>query len=313
LKKRELARLIKISIIIPTYNEADSIERLIQRVVNSVQTIYEYEILVVDDGSLDNTAGKVAHCQILNPRIKLISLARNTGHMAALTAGLDHCDGDWIITIDADGQDPPELIPQMVTKATEENVDICFMVRADRKNDPFRHRFFSPIFYKLLNRASGNIVPLQAADFRLMSKRVINVLRQLPERDRLYRVITPDLKFGSTTMEYLRQERVAGESKYKFTSLAKLGVRSLLATTGAPLRWLSVASFFVALISILVSSIAFIRGIIGADIPGWASVAFMISIMMTFQAIAIGIISEFLLTAIADVRQRPIYQLKSKK
>lgn len=305
--------MIKISIIIPTYNEADSIETLMLRVVDSVENIYEYEILVVDDGSIDDTTARVSNYQLANPRVNLISLARNTGHMAALTAGLDHCDGDWVVTIDADGQDPPELIPQMVSKATFENVDICFMIRANRKNDPLRHRFFSPIFYKLLNRASGNIVPLQAADFRLMSKRVVGALKQLPERDRLYRVITPELKFGSTTMEYIRQERVAGESKYKFTSLAKLGVRSLLATTGAPLRWLSVTSFFVALISILVSSVAFVRGIIGADIPGWASVAFMISIMMTFQAIAIGIISEFLLTSIADVRQRPIYQLKLEK
>ena len=298
---------------IPAFNEEESIKDFLVRVVQVLETTHDYEILVINDGSSDETERIVQVISKENPKIKLISLARNSGHMAAITAGIDNCEGDWVVTIDADGQDPPELIPEMILKATSENADICFMVRVNRKNDPKRHQLFSPIFYKILNRASGNAVPLQAADFRLMSKRVIIVLRQLPERNRLYRVLTPELKFRSTTMKYSRNERMAGESKYKFRALAGLGFRSLLATTGAPLRWLSISSFLVALISLLASSVALVIGIIGAGIPGWASITFMISIMMTFQAIAMGIISEFLLTAIADIRQRPIYQLKLDK
>ena len=300
----------KVSVVIPAFNEEESIKNFLVRVVDVLKSNHDYEILVVNDGSVDTTEEIVKICAFENPKIRLLSLARNSGHMAALTAGIDNCEGDWVVTIDADGQDPPELIPDMILKATSEDADICFMVRANRKNDPKRHQLFSPIFYRVLNKASGNTVPLQAADFRLMSRRVIIALRQLPERNRLYRVLTPELKFKSTTMKYLRDERMAGDSKYKFSALAGLGLRSLLATTGAPLRWLSVSSFLVAFISLLASSVALVIGVIGAGIPGWASITFMISIMMTFQAIAMGIISEFLLTSIADIRQRPIYQLK---
>jgi dolichol-phosphate mannosyltransferase len=230
--------------------------------------------------------------------------------MAAITAGLQASKGDWVVTIDADGQDDPNLIMTMLDSCLKSGAQICFMSRINRKNDPLRHRLFSPIFYKFLAASTGGNAPFQAADFRLMSRGVVEVLNKLPESNRVYRVLVPLLGFKSITINYERKSRHKGKSKYGFFQLATLGLRSMLATSGAPLRWISVLSMFFALISFFWTTTALVQGIVSNTTPGWASLAFIISLLFLFQAISTLVICEFLLILLSDLRKRPLYQVK---
>ncbi len=299
-----------LSVVIPAFNEEDSIADFLSDVVSATVDIDSVEILVVDDGSLDSTAAIVSGFSKRFSQVKLLKLLTNSGHMAAITAGLKNCSGDWVVTIDADGQDDPRLIPDMLRACLDTGSQICFMTRVDRKNDPIRHRLFSPIFYKILSGSTYGSAPYQAADFRLMSRCVVSQLNQLPESNRVYRVLVPALGFTSTTIEYNRKSRLKGKSKYGFLQLARLGLRSMLATSGAPLRWISFTSILFAILSLCIALFAFILGLTSEALPGWASLALMISTLFFFQSLATLVICEFLLVLLADVRQRPLYQIK---
>jgi dolichol-phosphate mannosyltransferase len=299
-----------LSVIIPAFNEEESIGEFLSAILGATKNIQQLEIIVVDDGSTDATSQIVKKISKEDNRIRLFSLMTNSGHMAAITAGLQVCTGDWVLTIDADGQDDPNLIDEMLELCLKNDAQICFMSRVNRKNDPLRHRLFSPIFYKFLAASTGGNAPFQAADFRLMSKSVVEVLNKLPESNRVYRVLVPLLGFKSVTINYQRKSREKGRSKYGFFQLAALGLRSMLATSGAPLRWISVLSIFFALISLFWTATALIQGVISNTTPGWASLAFMISLLFLFQAISTLVICEFLLILLSDLRKRPLYQLE---
>lgn len=299
-----------LSVIIPAFNEEEGISRFIHQVINVDYPLKSLEVIVVNDGSTDRTQFIVDRISEIDPRVRSVELARNSGHMAALTAGFLNSKGDWVVTIDADGQDDPELIPEMLNKCLISHSDICYMKRKDRKHDPLRHRIFSPLFYKLMSSFTGGLSPYQAADFRMVSKRVVNVINKLPEVNRVYRVLIPALGFPSTTMTYERKSRIEGKSKYGFRKLATLGLSSVLATSGAPLRWVGLISIFGAILGVLLSLIAIINGLFIHSLPGWSSLALLISILFTFQSFTSFVICEFLLVIIGDLRKRPIFQLK---
>jgi dolichol-phosphate mannosyltransferase len=302
-------RVPKLSVIIPAYNEEDSISEFLHTVSEATASIDLVEIIVVDDGSRDSTASIVTEISNKIPGVILLRLQKNSGHMAAITAGLKRCSGEWVVTIDADGQDDPRLIPEMIRECEKEGAQICFMGRENRSNDPLRHRIFSPLFYRFLSGSTGGSTPLQAADFRLMSKSVVAALNSLPETNRVYRVLVPSLGFKSITLMYKRNIRRKGNSKYGFLKLAKLGFRSFLATSGAPLRWVSFVSICFAFVSLVIAFIAFAQGFSNGGVPGWASLALIVSILFLFQSLATLVICEFLLILLADVRQRPLYQV----
>jgi polyisoprenyl-phosphate glycosyltransferase len=301
-----------LSVVIPAFNEEDSISSFLFEVLDATSNLDSVEILVVDDGSLDSTASIVEELSNRFHQVKLLRFLTNSGHMAAITAGLENCSGDWVVTIDADGQDDPKFIPDMLQACIQSDSQICFMTRHDRKSDPLRHRLFSPIFYKVLSGSTKGSTPYQAADFRLMSRRVVSVLNQLPESNRMYRVIVPALGFKTTSLEYHRRVRLKGDSKYGFLQLATLGLRSMLATSGAPLRWISLVSIFFAFASLSVASFSFVLGITNESLPGWASLSLIVSTLFFFQSLATLVICEFLLVLLADVRKRPLYQLKDQ-
>jgi glycosyltransferase involved in cell wall biosynthesis len=300
-----------LSVVVPAYNEGEGIEDFIRSVGSISWDPDLLEIIVVDDGSTDGTAKLVETIASKDHRVKLIQLSTNSGHMAAITAGLMHAAGDWVVTIDSDGQDDPALIPKMYNACIASQADICYMQRKNRRQDPLRHRIFSPIFYTITSSFTRGRAPYQAADFRLISKRVVGVLNSLPEVNRVYRILIPSLGFKSTSLEYDRKFRQKGVSKYGFSQLAKLGLKSMLATSGAPLRWVSIFSLMGAVFGLTVSAIAFISGVIDSSIPGWSSIAFLVSALFTFQAITSLVICEFLLVIIADLRRRPQFQVKN--
>lgn len=303
----------KLTVIVPAYNEEETIYPLVQRCLSLNLHFKNFEVIIINDGSTDGTKDVLHKISCESSNVNVINLAVNVGHMAALTAGFTHATGEWIATIDADGQDDPMLILEMYEKCIVNSADICFSRRVSRSKDSFVHRFISPLFYKLLTTATKSKAVYQSADFRLISKRVLSSLNNLPEVNRMYRVLIPELGYKSVTIDYERSYRTAGRSKYNFKELLNLGVKSILATTGAPLRWVSFTSFFSAILALSVTSIALIQGLFYNSVPGWASISFFISIMFFLQSISSLVISEFLLVLIADVRQRPSYQLAKKE
>jgi dolichol-phosphate mannosyltransferase len=197
----------------------------------------------------------------------------------------------------------------MYLKCIENNAEICFTSRINRKNDSLVHRIFSPLFYKLVSSATKGKTIYQSADFRLISKHVLETINGLPEVNKMFRVLIPNLGFKAVVIEYEREMRIGGSSKYNFRSLFKLGTKSMLATTGAPLRWVSIASLIGAIIALVLSGIALVQGFFLQSVPGWASISFIISVMFFFQSITSLVVSEFLLILLADVRKRPTYQV----
>ena len=303
---------VKLTIIIPALNEELTIYNFLKNCLDLRSSFSELEIIVVNDGSTDDTENIVSSMSQEFSCISLINLALNSGHMAALSAGFKHASGDWIVTVDADGQDNPTLILEMYQKCIESNADVCFTRRKNRNSDSYKHKLFSPLYYKVISRATNGNSIYQSADFRLISSRVLSTINTLPEVNRMYRVLIPALGYKSVIIEYERDLRFAGTSKYNFRSLFNLGIKSILATTGAPLRWVSLISLFGAFFALIMSSVALIQGFFYHSIPGWASISFIISVMFFLQSISSLVISEFLLILLADVRQRPIYQLAEK-
>jgi glycosyltransferase involved in cell wall biosynthesis len=307
---------VELSVVIPAHNEQEVIESTIDKVLDVCQRLFTkdtlFEILIIDDGSTDRTAETVKSVAERNAAIVLVSLATNSGHMAAISAGLDLSQGKWVVTMDADGQDPPEKIEEMLRAVKIHEAEICYAIRVNRKADPFRHRMFSPAFYFLLNKLTYGDAKIQAADFRLMSRSVVEVIKRLPERNRIYRVMIPDLKFKSTEVTYVREPRTAGKSKYGLTKLAQLGLKSILATSGASIRLLS-------LISILTTFSMLILGfwivVVSSKVnlpPGWASLTALLSLTLLLQSLSTAIVSEILIQINSNLRQRPIYQIKKQ-
>ncbi len=301
---------VALSIVIPVFNEQDSITEIIKKCKLLFSYFSKVEIIIVNDGSTDNTEMICHELKKFTPELKIISLVQNSGHMAALTAGLKESSGDWIATIDGDGQDDPIHIIDMYKACLNQNADICFTQRRSRAKDTFYVRIFSSIFYKVLYILSDQRIVKQSGDFRLISKKVQETLNSLPEINKMYRVLIPSLGYKSVVHVYERDSRITGKSKYGLKSLFKLSFKSFLATTGAPLRLVSIISIFTTFCSVLVCMVAFYIGYKNNEVPGWASLVIFINLIFFLQSISSLVMSEFLLILLSDVRQRPIYQIK---
>ena len=303
-----------LSVVVPVFNEKELIEQTLFDISEVCRQICtgdkKFEILVVNDGSTDGSDSIAKNLSKSITELKVIDLAINSGHMAALTAGYKVAGGEWIATMDADGQDPPKYLVEMMAKVNKENADICYGIRNDRKSDALRHRIFSPIYYKFLNLSTNKQAPSQAADFRLISKRVLEQLNGLNESNRIFRVLIPDLKFASTYIYYSRNPRKAGKSKYGFRKLSLLAIRSFLATAGLPVRILSIFSLIISFLTLLIAAWIFIISFFGKAPTGWASLSLLISGVLFFQSFSTFLISEVLLQVNSDIRKRPLYQLK---
>jgi dolichol-phosphate mannosyltransferase len=240
----------------------------------------EVEIILVDDCSTDGSKAIIEEIAKGDPKIVLVRFAQNAGHMAAISAGLKIAKGRWVATIDGDGQDPPKLISHMLEACHRDEAEVCVARRENRRQDGLRHQIYSPIFYRLLNRATSGRLPIQGADFRLMSNRVVKVLNDLPEKEKIYRVLAVSLGFKSTEVMYNRRIRGSGESKYKIAKLFFLARDSFIATSGAPLRWLSSLLLIFAVITFVFSLLALAFGLKDEGPEGWASLAVILSIFI---------------------------------
>lgn len=297
-----------LSLVVPMYNEAEGMDLFFERVIPIIQSITPaWEIVAVNDGSRDATLPRLRARHEQDGRIKIISLSRNFGKEAALSAGLDHARGHAIIPIDADLQDPPELIPHMVQK-WQEGFKVVLATRRSRGGDGFFKRHLALIFYRLLSRITDVHIPFNTGDFRLMDAQVVQVVRLLPERSRFMKGLFAWVGFSTTQIHFDRPARAAGDAKQSPFALWKLAKDGIFSFTTLPLR-------LTTYMGVLFSSFAFAYAMYlllhfvlnGKDTPGYTSLMIAVLGMGGVQLIAIGILGEYLGRIYREAKQRPLY------
>ena len=304
---------MKLSIIIPLLNEEASLPELMRRTIAMLQAYQnEWELIFVDDGSTDQTPSMLAAEATKNQRVKTIIFSRNFGHQAAITAGLNHVSGDLVAMIDGDLQDPPELIPRLVEKQ-KEGYDVVYAIRENRKETWWKNMSYK-IFYRLINAISSGVnLPLDAGDFSLVTRRVVDALNAMPENNRYIRGLRSWVGFRQTGVAYNRDARFAGESKYTLWKMTKLAYDGIFSFSYFPitavgiLGWLSALGAFVGIIIIL-----YLRLFTGKSIPGFASTAIITLFFGGIQLLAISILGEYIHRIYDETKHRPLYVVKEK-
>jgi glycosyltransferase involved in cell wall biosynthesis len=297
-----------ISIVVPCYNEAGVIDVFLQEMFAVLERLgRDFEIVFVNDGSRDNTLDVLIEKSKAHDDIRVLNLARNFGKEAALTAGIDHAQGEVVVPIDVDLQDPPELILDFV-REYEAGYDVVLGKREDRTTDTAAKRISAEFFYKMHNKISDIQIPQNVGDYRLMSRRVVEALKQLPETQRFMKGIFAWLGFKTTTVNYKRDERKAGESSFNGWKLWNFALDGITSFSTAPLRvWLYVGS--------VLSLIAFVYGswivlktlMFGVDSPGYASIITIVLFLGGIQLMGIGILGEYIGRIYLESKRRPIY------
>nr|WP_315108587.1 glycosyltransferase family 2 protein [uncultured Campylobacter sp.] len=302
-----------ISIIAPCYNEEETIEPFLRRIEEILAQINEsYEIVFINDGSKDNTLNVLLNAKQNFKNIRIINFSRNFGKEAALTAGLDKARGEAAIPIDVDLQDPPELIKELVAK-WREGYDVVLAKRADRTSDSFAKRVSADLFYKLNGKISNVDIPNNVGDFRLMSKRVVEALKQLPENQRFMKGLFAWVGFKTTVIEYVREKREAGQSSFNGWKLWNFALDGITSFSTLPLRiWLYIGAL-VSFLSFLYGSFIILKTLIfGVDLPGYASLAVIMLFLGGIQLIGIGILGEYIGRIYSESKRRPSYIIEGE-
>ena len=304
---------MKISIILPVYNEEENIQPIYERVTTVLQKLTKaYEIIFVNDGSRDRTAELLITLQKKDTYVRVLTFTRNFGHQAAVTAGLDHCTGDYVAILDADLQDPPEVLPEFLKKL-EDGYDVVYAIRTSRKENFFKRVAYSG-FYRLLKAVSNIDIPLDSGDFCVMTRRVVLTMRKLPERNRFVRGIRSWIGFRQTGLAYERAERHAGNSKYTFRKLLQLATDGILSFSYIPLRLMTFGGLFAFFMSIVGVFVAlYLRLFTRTFVPGFATTVMLLMFSGGLIMLGLGIIGEYIARIYDEVKQRPPYVLVDAK
>jgi|SRR3989344_65298 len=300
-----------ISVIIPVFNEEDNVANIYKEVKDQLRK-YGYEFIFVNDGSTDNTQKLVEKINVRDKKVKLINLSKNFGHQIAITCGIDYTNGDATIIMDADMQDPPALIPKMIS-LWEKGFDVVYGIRSSRDSDGIVKKSTADIFYKILAKFSGTQIPANVGDFRLISKSVVLTLRQTREYQRFLRGIISWVGFTQIGIRYKRPKRYAGHSKYTSIKMIKLGLDAILSFSFFPLRIASFLGLVTAIVAVIFIFYALYVQSIGHTVRGWSSTIVLMLFLGSIQLIAIGIIGEYLGRIYEEVKKRPLYIIKSTK
>lgn len=301
---------VEFSIVVPIYNEEDNIPQLHHRLTEVMIDLGEsYELVFVDDGSRDRSLDLLQELYAHDPCMRVISLARNFGHQRAVSAGLDRAYGSAVIVIDGDLQDPPEVIPQFVDK-WREGFQVVYAIREKRKEHVLKRAIYHS-FYLILRGVSRVDIPLEAGDFCLMDRCVVDVLVSLPERNRFVRGLRSWVGFRQTGLPYERDARFAGEPKYTFRKLASLALDGLISFSYLPLRLATILGFAVSVMSLLAAAYYVIKKLSrGLQPPGFATLVVLLLFLGGVQLITIGVIGEYIGHVLEEVKGRPTYVVR---
>ena len=296
-----------ISVAIPVYNEEETLDALVSRLTSALDAHGEpWEVIFVNDGSSDRSYQMLKEFHLNDPRIKCVSLSRNFGHQVAISCGLDFACGSAVIAMDGDLQDPPEVLPELIAK-WREGYEVVFAVRQDRKENVFKRASYRA-FYWLLNKVSYLDIPLDSGDFSLMDRRVVDLLKAMPERNRFVRGLRTWVGFRQTGFQYARDARFAGTSKYSFTRLMRLAFDGLVSYSFVPLRMVSNIGMLVSVSALgFMAYLILVRLLGDRTIEGWTSTVVIVLFLGGIQLLALGIIGEYVGRVFDEVKQRPRY------
>jgi glycosyltransferase involved in cell wall biosynthesis len=286
-----------LTVVVPMYNEEAVLPLFVARLRPALDDIgVPYEVVAVDDGSTDGTGSLLHMMRHAWPQLRIVQLRRNVGHQAALTAGLHRSFGQYVASIDADLQDPPEKIGEMLTLARCEGLDIVYGVRIDRSTDGALKRWSAGVYYRLMCRLVGGDVPHHAGDFRLISRATVDALKALPEHQPVYRLLVPWIGFPSGQVSYRRDHRAAGRTKYPVSRMFRLAFDSITNFSAAPLR---IASWL--------GGVAVATHLSGHTVPGWTSLFAATLFIGGTQLLCLGLLGEYIGRIYAAVQGRPGY------
>jgi len=302
---------MEISVIAPVYNEELNISVIHERLSKVLSSICSsYEILFVNDGSKDRSLALVKELSVKDPHVKYIDFSRNFGHQIAVSAGLDHVKGDAVVIIDSDLQDPPELIAQMYEKYKEGN-EVVYAKRKNRKGEGAFKKLTASIFYRMLSKMTSINIPLDTGDFRIMDRKIVEVLKDMPEKDKYIRGQVSWAGFNQSFVEYDRDERMAGETGYPLRKMMKFAMDGITGFSNVPLKIVSWFGFLVSIFAFLTILYTLLsKFVLNNTVPGWSSVMISVLFIGGIQLIAIGIIGEYLARMNANIRDRPLYIIR---
>jgi glycosyltransferase involved in cell wall biosynthesis len=297
-----------LSIVVPLYNEEANIEALYQRLTTVVEALgVSYEFIFINDGSRDRTLALAQALSRRDHHVRYIDLSRNFGHQIAVTAGLDHAVGDAVVIIDADLQDPPELIAPLYEKL-QDGYEVVYAKRLSRPGENMAKLVTAKLFYRMLASITRVSIPVDTGDFRIISRKVVDALKLMPEQNKFLRGQISWIGYRQTYVEYDRAQRLAGETGYTYGKMLRLALDGITAFSDFPLKLASLSGFVVSGIAFLVMLYTLYARFVSHDYqPGWASLMVSILFLGGVQLIAIGIIGEYIGRLSANVRQRPLY------
>jgi polyisoprenyl-phosphate glycosyltransferase len=302
---------IKYSIIIPVYNEKEVIHQTYQRlktVMNS--TGASYELLFVNDGSRDQTEECLIDIRGMDEKVKLLNFSRNFGHQIAISAGMDYALGEAVVIIDADLQDPPELILDMIEKWME-GFDVVYAKRTTRKGESFFKKKTAAMFYRTLRGMTEIDIPIDTGDFRLMDRRVVEQMKNIREKNRFVRGLASWVGFRQTAIEYEREERFAGETKYPLKKMLKLSLDGITSFSYKPLKLASYAGFLLSIVGfIYMFTVLYLKVFTKQTVSGWSSLIIIQLVFSGFMLMILGVIGEYIGRIYDETKDRPLYIIR---
>ena len=294
-----------LSVVAPMYEEEDTVDPFTERVAAALGHL-NYELILVNDGSKDGTRDAMARAAARDPRVKVVSLARNFGHQPALTAGLEHARGDAIVMLDGDLQDPPEVIPEMLEQ-WRKGIDVVYAVREQRLGETAFKRITAKGFYKTFRRLTGLNLAVESGDFRLMDRRALDALLKMPERNRFLRGMTVWIGFSQIAVPFVRQERHAGVTKYPLRKMLRFSFDAITSFSSRPLQWATFLGFFFSLVAFLAIPLTIIARYANIFERGVPTTIIAVLLLGGIQLITLGIIGEYVGRIYDEVKHRPLY------
>ena len=308
---------VELSLVVPVKDEEKAIAPFLARVVAVLEAIEDpvaksFEILFVDDGSSDTTLELVRQAHARDPRIRCISLSRNFGKEAALSAGIDLARGKSVVPLDVDLQDPPEALPSMIAK-WRDGYDVVYGVRDNRETDSFPKRLTADLYYRAHNWLSTDKIPEHAGDFRLLDRRVVDVIRRMPERNRFMKGLFAWAGFRQAAVSYHREERMIGTTKYNYWKLWTLAIDGITSASTVPLRIWSYLGATVALGALGYAIFIIVRTLTsGIEVPGYASMMVAVLFLGGLQLLSLGVLGEYVGRILTETKGRPLYVIREK-
>lgn len=302
-----------VSVVVPCFNEEAVLQQTNCRLKQVLEQLpVDFEIIYVDDGSDDSTPELLRQFHADDVRVRVIQLSRNFGHQVAITAGLEHTLGEAVLLIDADMQDPPEVIPEMISRWAD-GCDVAYGIRTERAGETSFKLWTAKWFYKLIDILANIKIPIEAGDFRLMDRKVVDAVLEMPERDRFLRGMVSWVGFKQVAVPYRRASRLAGTTKYPLSRMVRLALDGILSFSVLPLRLAMLAGFSVSALAVIGAVIALsFRLFTNRWVTGWTSLLLAILFMGGVQLVCVGIIGEYLGRIYGESKHRPLYFVQQK-